>query len=335
MGNEIYEDIENICKNFDPTFFKDKTALVTGGAGFLGSYLCDVLVKLGSHITCLDNFASGVSHNIDHLLNSKNFNLIRLDVSQINSNEKFNYIFHFASRPSPEDYQLHPIETLITNSLGSFKVLDLTHKNNSKILYASTSEVYGDPKIIPTAENYWGNVNPIGVRSCYDEGKRFGEALFMAYHRQYGIDARIVRIHNTYGPRMRADSVYGRALPRFISQAIKGEDITVYGDGLQTRSFCYVTDTLRGVLSTFYNDNANGEVFNIGSSDEISILELAKKIKMLTGSKSEITFKSLPEDDPKRRRPSLEKAEKILNWHPHVSLEEGLKRTINWFKTQL
>ncbi len=328
----ISEDIKDISDNLDIPFFKDKEILITGGAGFLGSYLCDLFVSLGSYVSCLDNFSTSTLENIDHLTKMKNFRLLREDVSKIAIKETFNYIFHLSSRASPEDYQLHPVETLITNSVGSNETLKLAVKGNSRILFASSSEIYGDPQAIPTSEDYWGNVNPVGVRSCYDEGKRFGEALFMAYRRQYGLDIRITRIHNTYGPRIRSDGNYARALPRFIDQALKGEDITVYGDGSQTRSFCYVSDTIRGIIAAIYNDRAEGEVFNIGNPYEISILGLAEKIKELTHSTSKIVFRPLPEDDPKRRSPSILKAKKRLNWQPKISLEDGLKRTIKWFK---
>ena len=331
MDDIISEDIEEIAKDFDSGFFKGRKALITGGAGFLGSYLCDTLIKLGAKVTCLDNFATGIRGNIDHSTGNKNFRVIDSDVSKFDAKENFDYVFHFASRASPEDYQLYPIETLMANSFGSYRMLELARKGGSRIVFASTSEVYGDPKVIPTPEDYWGNVNPIGVRSCYDEGKRFGEAFFMAYYREHELDVRIVRIHNSYGPRMRADGVYGRALPRFILQALKGIHITVYGNGCQTRSFCYISDTLKGVLSAFCNDKAKGEVFNIGSSQEITILELAEKIKKIVGSKSRIVFRPLPKDDPKRRKPDINKAEKVLNWHPEVSLEEGLGRTTRWF----
>ena len=314
-------------------YYTGKRILITGGAGFLGSYLCDLFVSLGSYVSCLDNFSTSTLENIDHLTKMKNFRLLREDVSKIAIKETFNYIFHLSSRASPEDYQLHPVETLITNSIGSNETLKLAVKGDSRILFASSSEIYGDPQVIPTSEDYWGNVNPVGVRSCYDEGKRFGEALFMAYRRQYGLDIRITRIHNTYGPRIRSDGNYARALPRFIDQALKGEDITVYGDGSQTRSFCYVSDTIRGIIAAIYNDEAKGEVFNIGNPCEISILGLAEKIKELTHSTSKIVFRPLPEDDPKRRSPSILKAKKRLNWQPKISLEDGLKRTIKWFKT--
>jgi len=329
----ISEDIKDISADLDVSFFKDEKILITGGAGFLGSYLCDLFVSLGSYVTCLDNFSTSTLGNIGHLTKMKNFRLLRGDVSKTDIKETFNYIFHFSSRASPENYQLHPVETLITNSIGSHEILKLAVKGDSRILFASSSEIYGDPQVIPTSEDYWGNVNPIGVRSCYDEGKRFGEALFMAYYRQYGLDVRIARIHNTYGPRIRSDGNYARALPRFIDQALKGEDITVYGDGSQTRSFCYVSDTIRGVIATIYNNKAKGEVFNIGNPREISILELAEKIRGAIHSTSKIVFQPLPEDDPKRRRPNIEKARKKLEWQPNISLDDGLKRTIRWFKS--
>jgi UDP-glucuronate decarboxylase len=330
----ISEDIQEITRECDRSFFEGKKALVTGGAGFLGSYLCDTLAKLEADVTCLDDFSTGLKTNIDHLTRVKNFRVLNSDVSKFKSKEAFDYIFNLASRASPEDCQLHPIETLLTNSNGSHRMLELARKGNSRIVLASTSEVYGDPKIIPTPENYWGNVNPTGIRSCYDEGKRFSEALFMAYNREYKLNMRIVRIHNTYGPRMRADGAYARALPRFIVQALKGDDITVYGDGLQTRSFTYVSDTIRGILSVFCSGKTKGEVLNIGNPQETAILDLAKKIREAVNDNVSIKFCPLPADDPKRRRPDIKRAENILYWHPKVGLDQGLLRTIEWFRRQ-
>jgi len=331
----VSEDVQRIVNNVKTGVFKDKNVLVTGGAGFIGSYLCDVFVELGVNVTCLDDFSTGLIENIDHLFKRRNFKLVKGDVCNFNNEEKYDYFLHLASRASPEEYQLHPVKTLLDNSYGSYMMLQLARKNNSRILFASSSEVYGDAKVFPTPEIYWGNVNPVGVRSCYDEGKRFGEALFMAFHREYGLDTRIVRIHNTYGPRLRADGNYARALSRFVLQALRGWDFTVFGDGNQTRSFCYVTDTVLGILLALSIEECKGEVINIGSSFEMPILDLAKKIREIVGGKSRITFHPLPEDDPKRRCPEIEKAERILGWTPKVALEDGLERTVNWFRKNL
>lgn len=327
----VLEDVQWVINDLKPGVFRDKHVLVTGGAGFIGSYLCDVLVELGARVACLDNFSTGLIKNIDHLIERGNFKLIKDDVSNFESEERYDYILHLASRASPEEYQLHPIETLLANSYGSHRMLELARKHDSRILFASSSEVYGDAEVIPTPETYWGNVNPVGVRSCYDEGKRFGEAFFMAYYREYRLDTRIVRIHNTYGPRLRADGDYARALSRFILQALTGENLTVYGDGSQTRSFCYIRDTVLGILLALGNESAKGEVVNIGYPREVSILHLAKMVRDAVGCNSQITFHSLPEDDPKRRLPDVEKAKKVLGWEPKTGLEEGLKRTVSWY----
>ena len=332
IDNIVSEDIKRIVNEMNDVFPEGKDILVTGGAGFIGSHLCDVLVEPGANVTCLDDFSTGLTANIDHLLGKSNFRLVKEDVSNFDGTEKYDYVLHFASRASPEEYQLNPIKTLLANSLGSYRMLELARTCDATILFGSSSEVYGDAKVIPTPETSWGNVNPIGLRSCYDEGKRFGEALFMAYHRQYGLDVRVVRIHNTYGPRLRADGYYARALSRFVFQALKGEDITVYGDGMQTRSFCYITDTLRGLLQAVVVEEAEGETINIGSPVETTILDLAQRIRELIGSKSRITFHQFPEDDPKRRCPDITKAKRILNWAPKISLGEGLDRTIRWFR---
>jgi UDP-glucuronate decarboxylase len=289
-------------------------------------------VKLKTNVTCLDNFSTGLRSNIDHLIGIDNFRVLSSDVSEFKKDETFDYILHLASRPSPEDYQLHPIETLLTSSTGSYTVLELARKNDSRIILASTSEVYGDAKVIPTPEDYWGNVNPVGMRSCYDEGKRFAEALCMAYFREHQVDVRIARIFNTYGPRIRPDGAYARVVPRFILQALGKQDITVYGDGSQTRSFTYVTDTLKGILSVFCAETLGGEEFNIGTSEETTVLELAEIVKKSVGSPSKIVFLPLPMDDPKRRNPDIGKAERKLKWHPEMGLGEGLNRTISWFK---
>jgi len=306
--------------------------LVTGGAGFLGSYLCDTLVEAKADVDCLDNFSTGLKENIDHLLNHENFSLIKEDVCNFKSNGKYDLVLHFASRASPEEYQFHPIDTLLANSLGTHRMLKLAKRQDSIFLFASSSEVYGDAQIVPTPENYWGNVNPVGVRSCYDEAKRVGEAFCMAFCRQYKVDTRIVRIHNTYGPRLRADGVYARALSRFVLQALQEKAFTIYGDGSQTRSFCYVTDAILGFLAVLLRRDCRGQVFNIGSPRETSILELTGEIKELLDCESKISFLPLPEDDPKRRCPDIGKARKLLKWGPSVELKDGLSRTIEWIR---
>lgn len=331
MDTIVSGDLQQIEVNENK--FQNKNVIISGGAGFIGSWLCDSLMYLGSKIICIDDLSTGLNHNISHLKGNPNFQFIQKNANYLdNSFENPDLILHLASRASPEDYQRNPIDTLNANSLGSYKLLELARKHDSTIVFASTSEVYGDAKLIPTPEEYWGNVNPIGVRSCYDEGKRFGEALFMAYRRQYGLDTRIVRVFNTYGPRLRADGFYGRALSRFIMQALKGQDITVYGDGTQTRSFCYITDTIRAILLALRNKKMKGEVVNIGNPNETTIIDLARKILQITNSGSSITFHPRPEDDPQRRCPDIRKAKKILGWEPMVSLEEGLQKTIIWFK---
>jgi UDP-glucuronate decarboxylase len=306
---------------------------VTGGGGFLGSYLCDTLIRTGASVTCLDDFSTGLAENVDHLLKKKNFRMIKEDVSNFGSDEKYDFLLHFASRASPEEYQLNPVKTLLANSQGSYRLLELARKHDSKILFASSSEVYGDANVIPTPESYWGNVNPIGVRSCYDESKRFGEALLMAFHREYKLDTKIVRIHNTYGPRLRADAAFARALSRLALQALRNEELTVYGDGTQTRSFCYVTDTITGILLALMSPRSAGEVINVGSINEITILDLAQKIREIVGSRSKVVFKPLPDDDPRRRCPDIRKANELLGWQPTVDLATGLRRTIDWFKS--
>jgi UDP-glucuronate decarboxylase len=270
--------------------------------------------------------------NIDHLLAAKNFSFRKLDVTQLDPGDQhYDLVFHFASRASPEEYQRHPIETLTANSQGTQNTLELARKCNAVLVYASTSEVYGDAEEIPTRESYWGKVNPIGPRSCYDEGKRYAEALCTAYVKSYGLDVRIIRIFNTFGPRIRADGIYARAVPRFMTQALSGKSITVHGDGDQTRSFCYITDTVGGILRAATRKGMKGEVINIGSPREITILELAKKIKTIAGSRSKITFIPRPADDPQRRCPDISKARELLNWSPTVALEDALHKTISWF----
>ena len=327
----IFEDIDKIRGNLKNDVFEEKKVLVTGGAGFIGSWLCDVLLSLGAEVTAVDDLSTGRMKNIDHLTKNPKFKLIKCDVCTFQSKDKLDFILHMAGHASPDEYQVHPIETLQTSSFGSANMAELARKNDATLLFASTSEVYGDAEVVPTPESYWGKVNPIGPRSCYDEGKRFAEALLMAYHKQYGLDVKIPRIFNSYGPRLREDGLYGRAMSRFIMQALANEPITVYGDGKQTRSFCYVTDTVTGLMLLSACEKAKGEVVNLGNSREVTILELAKKIKELTKCESSLAFHQLPKDDPKRRCPDTSKLEELVGWKPQVEFEKGLKRTIKWF----
>jgi UDP-glucuronate decarboxylase len=336
MDEMILEDIEKIKSDLKGVGFAGKKVLVTGGAGFIGSWLCDVLVNLDAKVVCLDNFSSGLSSNIEHLHEEDKFEFIKHDISQpISFKGKIDVVFHFASRASPLEFGKYPIEILRANTFGTWTALELALKNKASFVLASTSEVYGDPdpKYIPTPETYWGNVNSIGVRSCYDEGKRAAEAFTMAYKKQFGIDVRIVRIHNTYGPRMRKGDVYGRVVTRFIDQAIRGSPLTVFGDGLQTRSFTYVTDMIEGIIKVAYKPGISGEVINLGSGKETSIIDLAKIILDLTGSNSKIEYRQLPKDDPKRRCPDISKAYKLLNWRAETPLNEGLIKTITWMRS--
>jgi len=326
----IRRDVEDVASSLDDTL-DGASVLVTGGAGFIGSWICDTLIQLGARVTCLDNLSSGRVSNIDHIRSEK-FRFINQDVCGFESKEKYDYILHLASIASPEDYERRPDEALLSNSLGSHVVLEAARKDGATVLFASSSEVYGDAEAVPTPESYWGKVNPMGVRSCYEEAKRFGEALFMAYHRRYGVDVRIARIFNTYGPRIRSDGAYARVVPRFIMQALRNQDMTVYGNGYQTRSFCYIADTVKALLLQLVEKDACGESLNIGSPFEVSIIELAKEIKGAVKSKSKITFGPPRVDDPKRRCPDLTKTEKILGWKPHTSLNDGLDKTIKWFQ---
>jgi UDP-glucuronate decarboxylase len=325
------EDLARIESAVKGDVFAGKKVLVTGGVGFIGSWFCDALVNFGAEVTAVDDLSTGRLQNINHLTKNLKFKFLRSDVCTFKSKEKFDFILHLAAHASPEEYQMRPIETLKTSSFGSANVAELARKNDSTVLFASTSEIYGDAEVVPTPESYWGKVNPIGSRACYDEGKRFAEALFMAYHKQYGLNVRIPRIFNSYGPRLREDGLYGRAMSRFIMQALANMPITVYGDGKQTRSFCYITDTVAGLLLLTLSDNAKGEAVNVGSVREITILELAEKIKEITKCKSDLTFHPLPKDDPKRRCPDTRKLEELVGWKPQITFEEGLKRTIKWF----
>jgi UDP-glucuronate decarboxylase len=327
----ILEDIEKIKSHLKEDFFAEKKVLITGGAGFIGSWLCDVLVNFGAEVTSVDDFSTGRIKNVDHLTKNPNFKLVKCDACTFQSRDKFDFIFHMAGHASPEEYQEHPIETLQASSFGSANMAELARKSDATVLFASTSEVYGDAEVVPTPESYWGKVNPIGPRSCYDEGKRFAEALLIAYHKQYGLDVKIPRIFNSYGPRLREDGLYGRAMSRFIMQALANEPITVYGDGKQTRSFCYITDTVTGLMLLTACEKAKGEVVNVGNAREVTIIELAKKIKELTKCESSLAFHPLPKDDPKRRCPDTSKLEDLVGWKPQVEFEKGLKRTIKWF----
>ncbi|MDI6902830.1 MAG: SDR family oxidoreductase [Methanocellales archaeon] len=307
-----------------------KTMLVTGGAGFIGSHLCEKLLDEGYKVICLDDLSTGDEDNIQRLLSDDRFAYLQHDITKpLAIEEEINHLFHLASPASPVDYQEMPIETLLTGSSGTHNALELAKEKGAVFLLTSSSEVYGDPQVHPQREDYLGNVNPIGPRSCYDEAKRFAEALTMAYHRKYGLDVRIVRIFNTYGPRMRKDD--GRAIPNFITQALANEPITVYGDGSQTRSFCYISDMVNGICKAMFSKEMSGEVVNLGSQNEITVLELAERIKKLTNSNSKIIFKKLPEDDPKQRCPDISKAREILSWEPKVDLDAGLNKTIEWY----
>jgi dTDP-glucose 4,6-dehydratase len=307
-----------------------KRILITGGAGFLGSHLCDRFIKEGFHVIAMDNLITGSIKNIEHLFKLENFEYYNCDVSKfVHVPGELHYILHFASPASPIDYLKIPIQTLKVGSLGTHNLLGLAKAKKARILVASTSEIYGDPLVHPQTEDYWGNVNPIGPRGVYDEAKRFQEAITMAYHTFHGLETRIIRIFNTYGPRMRLND--GRALPAFIGQALRGEDITVFGDGSQTRSFCYVDDLVEGIYRLLMSDYVYP--VNIGNPDEITIREFAEEIIKLTGTKQKIVYKDLPKDDPKQRKPDITRAKEILKWQPKVSRAEGLKVTYEYFKS--
>jgi len=309
-----------------------KTSVVTGGAGFLGSHLCDRLLAEGQSVICLDNLITGDKANISHLFGNQDFRFFHHDVTHdIFLEGRVDYVFHFASPASPIDYLKFPIQTLKVGSLGTHNAVGLAKAKNARFFLASTSEVYGDPEIHPQVEEYWGNVNPVGPRGVYDEAKRFAEAMTMAYHRYHNVETRIIRIFNTYGERMRVDD--GRAIPAFVSQALRGEDLTVFGDGSQTRSVCYVSDLIDGILKLTMSDY--DLPMNVGNPDELSMLNLAEEIIHLTKSKSKIVFRELPKDDPKVRQPNIAKAKEILGWEPKVNRVEGLSRTIEYFRKKL
>jgi len=314
--------------------------IVAGGAGFIGSHLCKRLINEGNIVYCIDNYITGSKNNVESLLDNPNFSLLEYDISKSlqDIKDRFNdvhSIFHLASPASPNknserSYINYPIETMLANSLGTYNLLQLAKEKNAKFLFASTSEVYGNPTVSPQPETYFGYVNPNGIRSVYDEGKRFGEAMTWAFFRKFGMDARIIRIFNTYGPFMQKDD--GRAVSAFVNQALAGVPITVFGDGSQTRSFCYVDDMVEGIMRAMFTDNTKGQVINLGNPDERAISEIATIIKDMIGANVQIVFEALPEDDPVKRKPDISKAKDLLKWEPKVTFEEGLKKTIDYFR---
>ena len=325
----VTRDVQNLAREFSQ-FFSGSKILVTGGAGFLGSWLCDVLVESGSIVDCLDNFSTATRENIKHL--TSRIKVIQTNIEDANLTDAYEYIFNFSSRASPDEYVQHPIDTLTANSIGTMRMLELAKRNKSTLIHASTSEIYGDAQVVPTPESYYGYANTIGIRSCYDEGKRYAESLCMAYFREDKVDVKLPRIFNSYGPRIRGDGLYGRALSRFIVQALDSKPITIYGDGKQTRSFCYVTDTIRGILKLACVPDG-GLVINIGNPNEITVLDLAKRIVDCTKSSSALSFSPMMQDDPKRRCPDITNASKVLGWSPQIELGEGLQRTVEWFRS--
>jgi len=333
----VEEDINLLVRSLNEQgiSFEGQSVLVTGGAGFLGSWICEVLVKQDTQVTCVDNFSSGRRKNVGHLVGLENFKLVEHDISQpIFFDEKIDVVMHLASRASPLEFARFPIQILKANTLGTRIALGIAKEHKARLVYASSSEIYGDPepKHVPTPETYNGNVNPVGPRSCYDEAKRVGEAFVTAYRIQHGLDTRILRIFNTYGPRMRPGDIYGRVVPRFIDQAVSEHPLTVFGDGTQTRSFTYVIDTVEGILRATCLPEASGEVINLGNGVETRIIDLARIILELAGSNSGFEFHPLPVDDPRRRCPDTSKAEKLLGWKPKISLRQGLMRTMAWFQ---
>ncbi|HIQ50133.1 MAG TPA: SDR family oxidoreductase [Nanoarchaeota archaeon] len=338
MEKRVKEDLKELkerCKIFKEKI-KGKRFLITGGAGFIGSWLCDILYEFGAEIVCIDNFSTGSKKNISHLIDKQRFTLLENDVSKNDwlllpeIKERFDFVLHLAARADPKNYVKYPIDTMLSNSLGTLHTLQIATRDKAIYFFASTSEVYGDPKVHPQHEAYWGNVNPIGIRACYDEAKRFSEALCMAFFREKGIEVKISRIFNTYGPRLND----GRVICTFIKQALMNQPLTVFGNGKQTRSPCYITDMIDGILRTIFL-GTSGDVYNIGNPEEITIIELAHLIKTLCNSNSEIVFKPLPQDDPIKRKPDITKAKKELGFTPKIPLKEGLERTINWFREVL
>ncbi len=316
-----------------PVLMGPTTSIVTGGAGFLGSHLCEQLLDEGHEVVCVDNFGSGRSENIEHLSKRDSFKVIEADIRKQPDLPVADEIYHLASRASPEDFTDFPVQIALTNTQGTKFLLEYAVEHDAKMLFASTSEVYGDPEVHPQPESYNGNVNIRGPRGCYDESKRFGETLAVAYHEKYDVDIRTIRIFNTYGPRMRADD--GRVVPTFLKQALNGEDLTVYGDGSQTRTFCYVGDMIKGIRRVMKCEEIAGDVVNVGGQNEVSIQALAETVLDICDADSEIQYKPLPEDDPTKRRPDVTKAERLFDWNPSVDLEEGLERTLDTFKVQI
>jgi len=331
IDNIIEEDLQKL-DNDTPNGLEGRRILVTGGAGFIGSWIADCLIRKKAIVTVLDDFSTGQSGNLDHLLDGPHFKVLKIKAEDLErGNETYHYILHLAGRPAPDDFQKHPVETALPSSLGSYRVLELARKCDATAFFASSSEVYGQADVIPTPETYFGSLNILSPRACYDESKRLGEAFFLAYHRAYGLDVKIARIFNTYGPRLRSDGLYARAVSRFIAQSLAGDDVTVYGDGSQMRSFCYVTDTVAAILKMVNLKGLNTPL-NIGNPVEVTILEVAQKIIQLTTSKSRIVFGPLAPDDPKRRCPDISAASSFLAWNPKVSLDRGLELTVQWFK---
>ena len=306
--------------------------VVTGGAGFIGSHLCARLLEAGHSVLCVDNLLTGSEQNIEPLFKNSRFTFLEQDVTQPFSFEA-EAIFHLASPASPVGYMEHPIETILANSQGTYQILEQARKQKALFLFSSTSEAYGDPLVHPQREDYWGNVNPVGPRACYDESKRLGETLTMEYYRQFQVNARIVRIFNTYGPNSQADD--GRMIPNFITQALQNKPLTIYGDGTITRSICYVSDLIEGLMLALFKPFTSGEIFNLGNTEEHTVLEFAQTIIRLCQSSSSIIFEPARIDDPERRRPDISKAQQVLGWQHNISMEEGLERTIAWFSTQI
>ncbi len=328
IGNKFFAYYQLLITNYQLM-----RILITGGAGFIGSHLCERLLNEGNEVICLDNYFTGRKENVAHLLDNYRFELIRHDITEPIFLE-VDQIYNLACPASPVHYQYNPVKTVKTSVMGAINMLGLAKRVNARIFQASTSEVYGDPEIHPQPESYWGNVNPIGLRSCYDEGKRIAETLFMDYHRQNGVDTRIVRIFNTYGPKMRADD--GRVVSNFIVQALRGEDLTIYGDGNQTRSFCYVDDLVEGFIRLMNTETEDIHLpVNIGNPGEFTMNELAQEVAKTIGKEIKITHLPLPQDDPKQRKPNIERAQKLLNWSPTIPLAEGLKKTVAYFAESL
>lgn len=325
-----FDEITEITSKVNASYYAEKTVLVTGGAGFLGSWLCESLLALGAEVICVDNFSSGREENIAHLRKHPHFTFMLQDVSELFFVDvPVDYVFHLASRAGPFEFAEFPIEIIRSNTIGTMHALEIAAKSRARFLFTSTSETYGEPAVFPTPETYRGNVNAVGPRGCYDEAKRCGEALCMAYLRQKGVDVRIARIFNTYGPRIRADGIYGRVIPRFLDQVVQGKPVTVFGDGLQTRCFCYVTDTIVGLLRLAAYDGCMGEVVNIGSSHEMTVLGLAQLIADVCGKETNISYHPMPQDDPTRRLPDVSKAEELLRWRAEVPVSDGVRRLLD------